>query len=217
MLANNLANASSSGFKLDREFYSLYTATDTTEQALPLVERPWIDLSQGVIQTTGKPLDVALQGKGFFVVTGPSGPLYTRSGNFHISNAGAVLSQEGYPVLLRGGTPLQTPSTVNLIIDANGFVSADGQALGQLNIVDFSKSDALEKVGATCFRSAQPAASPSPSTAEVRQGSLENSNVNAAQSAVRLVSIMRQSEMLQKAILLGSEMNRKVFEEVAKV
>src|SRR5688572_31326616 len=87
MLANNLANASSAGYKLDREFYSLYAAAEaqadngSDTQVLPLIDRPWTDFSQGVLQPTAKPLDIALQGKGFFVVSGTSGPLYTRAGN----------------------------------------------------------------------------------------------------------------------------------------
>src|SRR5688500_14139704 len=95
MLGNNLANASSSGFKMDREFYSLYSSEHQEDGSLmPNIEREWIDLAQGTIQSTGNPLDLALQGKGFFVVNGPSGPLYTRNGSFQLAPGGAVLSKK---------------------------------------------------------------------------------------------------------------------------
>src|SRR5271169_2056345 len=87
MLANNIANASTSGYKADREFYSLYAAPEAEgpisgPDTLPVIERPWTDLSQGEVRSTGNPLDVALQGKGFFAVNGPGGPMYTRDGSF---------------------------------------------------------------------------------------------------------------------------------------
>jgi flagellar basal-body rod protein FlgF len=223
MLANNLANASSTGFKLDREFHSLYSSAepraegDTGAQSLPVIARPWTDFSQGVIKPTAKPLDLALQGKGFFVVSSPSGPLYTRAGNFHVSTSGVVVSEDGYPLRLAGGRPLTAPSGERLDIGPDGSVSQKGQVLGQLEIVEFPNAGVLQKSGASYFQVSEQGVSPSRSTAKVHQGSLEDSNVNSAQSAIRLVSIMRQFEMLQKAVSLGAEMNRKALEDVAKV
>src|SRR5258708_14383886 len=82
LLANNIANASTGGYKADREFYSLYAAPEALESGpvstMPVIERPWIDLSQGVVHATGHPLDVALPGKGFLAIQSPAGPLYTR-------------------------------------------------------------------------------------------------------------------------------------------
>jgi flagellar basal-body rod protein FlgF len=216
MLGNNLANASSNGFKMDREFYSLYSP-EMAGSTLPTIDREWIDLKQGTIQTTGKPLDLALDGKGFFVVSGQSGPLYTRSGNFRISPAGAVVTQEGYALQLSDGKPLILPSADGLSITDDGAVVQQGQTVGKLKIVDLPGSDSLVKQGATYFRATDPAAAPSPAAAAVRQHALESSNVNTAESAVRMVSVMRQFEMLQKAISIGSEMNRKSAEEVARL
>src|SRR5690242_13033381 len=82
LLANNLANAETGGYKSDREFYSLYRAAEASSESpsMPLIEQRWTDFGQGTFQTTGSPLDVALSGPGFFGVEGPSGPLYTRNG-----------------------------------------------------------------------------------------------------------------------------------------
>src|SRR5689334_21559633 len=94
MLANNVANASSGGYKSDREFYSLYVAPEAAvaepQATMPVIERPWTDFSQGLLSSTGNPLDLALTGKGFFSVDGPSGPLYTRNGSFRLAADGKL-------------------------------------------------------------------------------------------------------------------------------
>src|SRR5260370_18707492 len=87
MLANNLANVSAPGFKADREFYNTYVAAEAADSpaggsVMPVIERQWTDFSQGTLTPTGNPLDVALRGKGFFVATSSSGPLFTRDGSF---------------------------------------------------------------------------------------------------------------------------------------
>jgi flagellar basal-body rod protein FlgF len=218
MLGNNLANASSSGFKMDREFYSLYSSENEGDgSTLPTIDREWIDLAQGTIQSTGRPLDIALDGKGFFVVNGPSGPLYTRNGSFQLASNGNVVTKEGYALQLSGGTPLKLDSADALDISADGTVIQRGQTLGRLNIVDVNGSDSIIKNGATYFRALDPSKPASGARADVRQHALESSNVNTAESAVRMVSIMRQFEMLQKAISIGSDMNRKASEEVARL
>lgn len=225
MLANNIANASTAGYKNDREFYSIYIDAEAREGlsepaqgTLPVIEKPWTDFSQGNIQATGNQLDLALSGKGFFSVNGPAGVLYTRNGNFHLSTSGAVVTQEGYPVRLTEGNILRTQSSLPLEISTDGTVAQDGAVLGRLEIVNFAETAALSKQGSTFFRPADPNTAPVvPAAVEVQQGKLENSNVANAESAVRLVSLMRQFEMLQKAISLGGEMNRKAIEDVARV
>src|SRR5579871_5747798 len=91
MLANNLANASAPGFKADREFYSTYVAaeaqtSDSDAAIMPVIERQWTDYSQGAITPTGNPLDIAVQGKAFFVANSASGQVLTRDGSFRISS-----------------------------------------------------------------------------------------------------------------------------------
>jgi flagellar basal-body rod protein FlgF len=219
MLANNMANADTSGYKTDREFYNLYVnpEAETAEGSpatLPVIERPWTDFSQGSLRPTGSPLDLALTGKGFFAVDGPSGSLYTRNGNFRVSSAGRLVTAEGYPVRAVGGAKLQVQPSMPVEISADGTVNQDGQNLGQIEIADFSDPSSVTKQGANYFRTAlavQPA-----SGVEVAQGKLESSNVGPAESAVRLVSVMRQFEMLQKAVTLGGQMNQSAV-EIARV
>jgi len=223
MLANNIANASTSGYKADREFYSLYAAPEAEgpisgPDTLPVIERPWTDLSQGEVRSTGNPLDLALQGNGFFSVNGPGGPMYTRAGSFHLSSASQLVTVEGYPVRGEDGNPITLSSATALEVWPDGTVHQDGQTAGQIAVVDFANPASLGKIGHSYFRPAEGSAPPVPATGyEVQQGSLEGSNASGAEAAVRLLSVMRQFEMLQKAAALDSEMNRKAVDEVARV
>jgi flagellar basal-body rod protein FlgF len=222
LLANNIANTSTGGYKADREFYSLYVAPEAAgndpSSTMPLIERPWVDHAQGALHTTGNPLDVALSGKGFFAVNGPSGPLYTRNGNFRLAADGKLTSADGYPVRDSQGAPLTLQATRPLEISRDGTVTQDGVVTGKLEIVDFTSTPGLSKQGSNYFRINDPAMRPTaPSGTSVEQGNLETSNTGSAEAAVRLVSVMRQFEMLQKAVSLATEMNKKAIEEVAKV
>jgi flagellar basal-body rod protein FlgF len=225
MLANNLANATTGGFKTDREFYGLFSADtdpavegEPSQTNLPVIQKQWTDFSQGTLQPTGSPLDVALSGKGFFTVQGPSGPLYTRNGGFQISQAGVLTTTEGYPVNTVEGIPIKTTSQTPLKIAADGVVEQDGQTLGQLAVVDFQDRSVLDKLGSNYFSNSNPKVPPAaaPDTV-VQQARIEASNVVPAESAVRLVGLMRQFEMLQKAITMTNDMDKSALAEVARV
>ncbi|HYP09265.1 MAG TPA: flagellar hook basal-body protein [Bryobacteraceae bacterium] len=218
MLANNLANSGTAGYKVDREFYSLYQDAEAAGGVLaPVIDKPWTDFSQGMLQSTGRPLDLALDGKGFFAVNGPSGPLYTRNGAFRVAPSGDVTTAEGYPLRIAGAnTTLRSTSNAPIEISADGSVTQGGAALGKLELVDFGPG-ALAKQGTSYFRPIEGATPAAPTSAQVQQGKLESSNVPSAESAVRLVSILRQFEMLQRAITIGGEMNKRSLEEVARV
>jgi flagellar basal-body rod protein FlgF len=216
MLANNIANASTAGYKVDREFYSLYRDAEADDGALsPLIEKPWTDFSQGMLQVTDKPLDIALNGKGFIGVNGPNGPLYTRNGSFQISPTGDVVTAEGYPVRLAGGTTLRSQSKDPMQISIDGTVKQSGLVLGKLDLANFAPGS-LVKQGVSMFRPVD-GSTATPANVEVHQGKLEGSNVGSAESAVRLVGILRQFEMLQKTISVSADMNRRALEEVARV
>jgi flagellar basal body rod protein FlgG len=219
LLANNVANASTGGYKADREFYGLYTAPEAdSDSTMPVIERPWTDFSQGLLHSTGSQLDVALTGSGFFSVNGPSGPLYTRNGNFRIAADGRMVTSEGYAVRGDAGSPLILQNGRAIDISSDGTIRQDGTVVGKLELVDFTGQDGIGKHGSNYFQVANPALRPEAlSGAAVQQGSLEASNSGTAESAVRLISVMRQFEMLQKAVTLGVDMNRQAIEQVARV
>jgi flagellar basal-body rod protein FlgF len=224
LVANNLANAATSGFKLDREFYSLFTTGEDSEvdgdsaTRLPVIQTQWTDFSQGSLQPTGNALDLALSGKGFFAVNGPSGPLYTRAGSFRISAAGVLTTADGYAVQTVDGKTIETQSEAPLEVAADGSVTQDGEDLGQLNLVDFQDRSVLQKVGNSYFGVSNAKVKVIPAAdVTVVQGKVENSNVGPAESAVRMVGLMRQFEMLQKAISITTDMNKKALDDVARV
>jgi flagellar basal body rod protein FlgG len=222
LLANNIANASTGGYKADREFYGLYVAPEAgdnvSQGSMPVIERPWTDYSQGVLHNTGNPLDVALDGKGFFSVAGPNGPLFTRNGSFRLAPDGRLTTQDGFAVRSRQGTSLLLDGTRSIQISPNGTVTQEGNVIGQLELADFTSTNGLAKYGGNYFRIADPKLrAVQASGATLAQGQLESSNTGSAEAAVRLVSVLRQFEMLQKAVTLGVEMNKHAIEEVAKV
>ncbi|MEO8099794.1 MAG: flagellar hook-basal body protein [Acidobacteriota bacterium] len=223
LLANNLANSSSRGYKSDREVFTVYASRDASTTKAGPTQQPWLrdswtDFSQGTLEPTGNQLDLGLNGPGFFSVRGPGGNLYTRNGSLHLSSSGDLLGPEDRAVLDLKNKPIKVDPAQPLSISASGEVKQQGATVAQIAIVEFADPATLTKVGQSYFQA--PQAGPPPGAAkatELRQGVVESSNAVPSEAAVRLVSVMRQFEMLQKAITVGSEMNRRAMEEVAKV
>jgi len=185
---------------------------------LPVVERQWTDFTQGSLVPTGNNLDVAISGRGFLVVEGPSGPLYTRNGNLRLTVGGQLCTAEGYAVRGVGGGQIKMDPARAAEITADGTIRQEGQGLGQIAVVDFKNTASLTKRGGTYFVNSDPANQPAPAAdAVLQQGKLENSNVPVAEAAMGLVGTMRQFEMLQRAVGVAGDMNRKTIEEVARV
>ena len=223
LVANNLANAGTDGFKADYAQYGVYLSDEAQSDfnqpdgVMPVSEKPYTDFTQGALRPTGNPLDLALSGRGMFVVQGPSGPLYTRNGGFHMTPAGNVVTSEGYSLLLENNIPLKAASHAPLQVAADGTVTEEGQALGKLQLVDFPPGAALTRTAHSYFRAEPGTAAPKPAQPEIQQGKLESSNSGTAEAAVRLVGVMRQFEMLQKAVKLTGDMDRQTVEQVARV
>jgi len=222
MLANNLANSTTAGYKLDREFYTAFGEAEAASglgARLPAGDQRYTDFSQGTLDPTGSPMDFALQGKGFFSVNGPSGPLYTRNGSFRVSAQGVLTTTDGYAVRATGTQDgkIKLQSNAPIQVGDDGTVSQNGQAIGKMEIADFADPNALSKNGNSYFRPAPDTKTVPATGTTVVQGRLEGSNVVAAESAVRLVGVMRHFEMLQKAINISAQMGKQSIEQVARV
>jgi flagellar basal-body rod protein FlgF len=215
MLANNIANTGTIGFKTDKEFYSLY------QQELPVIQKQWTDFSQGTLSPTGNSLDLGLSGPGFFALNAPGGTVYTRNGQFQVSKSNQLQTADGYTLrdTQNNGQPITVDPTQAIDVDKDGVVQQNGETVGQAEITGIDNpNQALSKLGNSYFSySTQPTQVNPDLATEVHQGAVEQSNVPVADAAVRLVGIMRQFEMLQKAMSVGTDMNKQAVEEVAKV
>jgi len=222
LLANNLANVETGGYKADREFYSLYTSLDASPDAqtgdratLPVIESHWTDLAQGDFRATGNPLDFAIDGDGLFAVETPRGTRYTRNGNFRISSTGVLTTSDGSAVRAKGGGQIHVAADAPFEVKPDGTVRQGGQNTGQLELVGFAPGS-INKEGSNYWNPLAGAAR-QPAKGSLLQGKLESSNVGGPESAVRLVAILRQFEMLQKAMSIGNDLNKRAIDEVARV
>jgi len=221
-LAHNLANVSTTGFKGQRvDFQALLAQANLSglsqvNQAINsfgVASEPSLDLTQGSIERTGNPLDLAIEGTGFLAVKTDSGIAYTRNGHFQLSSKGELQTSDGNPILGDQGPVTLPPGTVS--ISPSGVVSVDGAIVTNLKLVEFDKQASLQETGPGLFVSS---ATPKASIATVRQGALESANVNPIESTVGLITIQREAEMLQRALsLFHGEMNRVATTDLARV
>lgn len=160
----------------------------------------YTDFRPSALQQTGNPLDIAIsEPDQFFVVQGPSGPLYTRGGSFRLTPEGQVVTQAGYP-LLGDNTPIAVPQNTSKVnVATDGSVTADGTPAGRIRLVRFANPGQLTPVGPTHF-SAPPTAPPQDGPGRVSQGFREASNVNPNEAMVGMIAATRYYEAAQRAI-----------------
>jgi flagellar basal-body rod protein FlgF/flagellar basal-body rod protein FlgG len=221
LAANNLANANTSGFRGEHASFKTQMMTASANvstravNSFGVLSSPRTDFSQGSLQETGNPLDLALEGSGFFAVQGPSGVQYTRNGNFHVTGKGALVTAQDLPVLGDKG-PITLPSG-NAEISSTGVISVNGDVAGQLQLTTFDASVPLTSLGDANY-SAPAAAASKATNLTVQQGSLEQSNINPVESAVGLIEIQRNAEMMQRALnTFHNEFNKIAAEDLPKV
>jgi flagellar basal-body rod protein FlgF len=226
VLANNFANTSTAGYKADGESYNLYFGDSAwggylenrpTAGEMPIVERNWSDLSQGTLLDTGNLNDLALAGSGFFVAETSSGPLYTRGGHVQVSKKGILETREGYPLLSATGQPIRLDPGKPFVISGSGQISQAGSPVAVLQVMDVQTVDALTKRGGTYFALSASAKTTAVQDPQVLQGKVESSNVDPSYAAVKLVGVLRQFEMMQRAVRIAGDMGKQSVEQVAKV
>lgn len=226
VVANNLANVNTTGFKADETFQKMYNRAVAEAGAGPLEDAmnnsaaiggSLSNFQPGVMKATGRDLDVAIEGKGFLTVQGPSGVYFTRNGSLHLNADGGLVTPEGLPVLGENG-PIQIPQG-RVSITESGDITVEGKAVDTLRIVDFADKHALEKIGDSLFRSLGAEGTVlDPGDRTVRQGTLEQSNVNPVREMVVMIDIMRRFEALQKTVFtMMNEINQRSINQVGDV
>ncbi|HEY3441827.1 MAG TPA: flagellar hook basal-body protein [Paludibaculum sp.] len=220
LLANNLANSGTPGFKADREAYRLYIAGENSPEMAfsPVIESHVTDFSQGPLTVTANPGDIAISGDGFLAVDGPRGVLLTRNGKLHVTQDGKLVTPEGYEAATVEPRRIRLNPALPFEIGTDGAVTQDGSVAGHLRISEAMPGVTPTKQEAAYFRlDSNQLRNLSPERYQVRQGHLEGSNFSPAEASVKLIAVLRQFETLQRAMQLGGEMGRKTVEDVARV
>lgn len=226
---HNLANLNTAGFR----------GQQTTFQSLMAVSRPTVpnvlnlatnnfgvlegthlDMTAGSLQPTGNPLDVGIEGSGFFAIWTARGTRYTRNGSFQVSSSGQLVTAAGDLVL--GDPALKAKGGISIpagavAIASDGTLSVNGAVAGSLQLVEFAAGTKLTSEGGTLIAAPEGSAKPAQQSA-FKQGALEASNVNSINSVVTLIGVERQAEMLQRALsLFDTEFNHIAATDLAKV
>lgn len=196
--ANNIANASTAGFRGERlSFREALGRAKSPDVHLVDTGTQAVDDTQGVMTQTGNPLDIALEGDGYLGVNTPSGERYTRAGNLQLSDQHQLVTSDGNVVRGVGGQAISIPPDAkDLQIDAAGRISADGNVVGQLELVNFAPGQ-MTREGATLYAAR---GAPQGEPPKVHSGVLEGSNVNVVRGIVDLVKVSRTYESLMKVI-----------------
>jgi flagellar basal-body rod protein FlgG len=235
ILTNNLANVNTVGFKADRPVFQVEPLPSVVgplvmSETAPAVMMPlnrfqehdsaqtrlsamYTNFTQGDLRTTGNPLDVALEGRGFFAVQTADGVAYTRQGTFSLNPEGVVVTAQGLPVLGDKG-PLRLPQG-KIEIDATGQVRAGGTVVDRLRVVDWPQPYALEKRGDSLFRSVVPQPSETTANALVRQGAIETANVEPVRLLVSVIETSRAYEAYQRVIQAFNDTAGRAVNDIA--
>lgn len=225
VISNNLANATTPGFKRDNTLelsfpqMLLYcmggSQKDPVQKVGVLgtgsyVERSYADFSPGAFQFTDNPLDLAIDGEGFFALENGEERLYTRDGSFHVSGEGWLVDPMGRRLLGENGPINVGADCTSVIVDETGQVYSDGQPAGRITVYLPEDVQALEKVGGNCWINRE---SPvSPVEVSIKSGYIEGSNVNVVQEMVQLIALQRAYDASQRVIVAYDDTLGKLLE-----
>jgi flagellar basal-body rod protein FlgF len=223
VIANNLANVSTPGFKREAAKFEEYVAQvqpsegQTGKQSVSFVKDAGImrDLSQGENTATGAPLDFAINGKGFFTVQTPQGLRYTRDGHFSLDQGGQIVNSDGFAVQGDGGAITITPDDGDIEVGADGTISGKSGQIGKLQLVDFADERAMTKEGANLYSTTQ---SPSGATgATVQQRMLESSNVQPVIEISHMIEVMRSYQATASLSSSQEDLMRQAIDKLGQM
>lgn len=219
--ANNLANVNTTGFRAELATFASVPVNGPGYPSRVYAQGQGLgaNFATGSLLTTGRDLDVAVHGDGYFAVLAPDGTeAYTRAGDLHVNNAGQLINGGGHLVLGSGG-PLAVPPNEKLEIGADGTISIrpvgqDATALATVDRIKLVKApqSGLLRGDDGLFRTSDGQGLPADATVQVVSGTLESSNVNAVEAMVNMISLSRHFEMQIKTMKSAEENDRKADE-----
>ena len=223
--ASNLANAQTAGYRAEREFFrSVLLGPDALSsqlgQALDnygLLGGDRLSLAQGALQTTGNPLDLAIEGQGFFLVQTANGLRYTRDGGFQRAQSGQLVTRADEAVLSPAGQTIQLPPG-EVSVGADGSISVAGGVVAQVGVFTFPAGTLLTPEGANRYIAPKNVTAAPAKEATVHQGAIEGANQDVVQGSLDLIVMQRQAEMMQRALtVFHTDFNKFATEDLPKV
>jgi flagellar basal-body rod protein FlgF len=223
--AANLANAQTPGYRAEREFFrSVLLASNSPDSQLGqainsygLLGGDRLSMTQGALQATGNPLDMAIEGDGFFEVQTGQGTRYTRDGSFHRSQGGVLVTSGGEPVLSTTHEPIPVPPG-EVSVGMDGVLSVEGGAAATVGVFTFPAGTQLAPEGANRYVAPVGAADTLSKNATIHGKSIEAANQDVIQGTLDLIMMQRQAEMMQKALtVFHTEFNKIATEDLPRV
>lgn len=211
-IAANLANLQAPGYKRVTSFQHVLEQTTQGQTTREIVAQSTIDFTQGPIEETDNPLDLALQGDGFFAVETQEGEAYTRNGRFHLDPQGVLLDSGGNPVAWEGARGTIDPVGAPILVDTSGAVRQGENELGRLKLVDFEERNAL-KLDAQGYFHASKDMQALPATAEVRAEAIERANTESIDELVSMIRVQRNYDLASNVIRTVEQSYRRLNQQ----
>lgn len=215
VVANNIANSSTTGFRREGVVFSEYIAALDQDPSLSMAHASGrhVDLSQATLTMTGGAFDFAIQGQGFFLVETPQGERLTRAGSFTPGPEGELMTPDGYRLLDAGGAPVFVPPDAPVALARDGTLSANGEPIAQIGLWQPADPLALRHQSGTLFDGG---ALEPVEAATVMQGMLEESNVEPVSEIARMIEVQRAYELGQKFLDGEDERVRGVIQTLGR-
>jgi flagellar basal-body rod protein FlgF/flagellar basal-body rod protein FlgG len=223
--ATNLSNASTPGYRAEQEYFrSALMGPGGADSQLGQVVNNFgvlggdrLNMGQGALEQTGNPLDMAIEGQGFFMVQTPNGPRYTRDGGFHRAPGGLLVTAKGDSVLSATGLPIPLPPG-EVSVGVDGVLSVAGGVVATVGVYTFPKGEELTPEGANRYLAPEGVKPALSADAAIHQGAIENANQGLIPGTLNLILIQREAEMMQKALaVFHTEFNKIASEDLPRV
>ena len=225
VIANNMANVSTTGFKARNSRFQEYLMPTARADSFTPPDRrisyvidqgTTLKLDQGPVEQTGNPLDIAVKGSAFIAVQAPGGERYTRNGALSVNGQGQLVTSDGYPVAGDGGPITINPQETGLSIGTDGTVSTNLGIRGRIKLVTFANPGALVNEGANLYSSTAPAR-PAGLDGRLESGALERSNVSPVLEMTRLMDVNRSYALVTSMISRMDELRGSAISKLANV
>ena len=225
LAATNLANAQTPGYRSEQEYFrSVLLGPDASNSQLGqtvnnygLIGGDRINVGQGALEQTGNPLDLAIEGEGFFMVQTPQGVRYTRDGSFHRTPTGQLVTAAGDQVLSPTSQLIPIPPG-QISIGSDGVISVDGGVVATLGVFTFPAGTQLTPEGANRYLAPEAVLPVISKNASVHQGAVENANQGVIPGTMNLILVQREAEMMQRALtVFHTEFNKIATEDLPRV